>query len=34
MNKYGAVLDDIGMESMLDQLMSKFISPMASRMLL
>lgn len=30
MNKYGAVLDDIGMESMLDQLMSKFISPMAS----
>eukprot|EP00249_Psilotum_nudum_P010119 c22344_g1_i1 orf=239-1375(+) len=30
MNKYGAVLDDIGMESMLDQLMSRFISPMAS----
>lgn len=30
MNKYGAVLDDIGMETMLDQLMVKFISPMAS----
>lgn len=30
MNKYGAVLDDIGMESMLDELMAKFISPMAS----
>lgn len=30
MNKYGAVLDDIGMENMLDQLMSKFISPVAS----
>ena len=30
MNKYGAVLDDIGMENMLNQLMCKFISPMAS----
>ncbi|MCO5581243.1 hypothetical protein L7F22_035121 [Adiantum nelumboides] len=32
MNKYGAVLDDIGMEGMLDQLMSKFLSPMASQL--
>ncbi|KAH7444337.1 hypothetical protein KP509_02G074300 [Ceratopteris richardii] len=32
MNKYGAVLDDIGMEGMLDQLMSKFLSPMASKL--
>ncbi|KAJ7570937.1 hypothetical protein O6H91_01G140600 [Diphasiastrum complanatum] len=30
MNKYGAVLDDIGMENMLDQMMTKFVSPMAS----
>ncbi|EFJ11171.1 hypothetical protein SELMODRAFT_126754 [Selaginella moellendorffii] len=30
MNNYGAVLDDIGMETMLDQLMMKFIRPFAA----
>ncbi|XP_031499566.1 2-oxoglutarate and iron-dependent oxygenase domain-containing protein CP2-like [Nymphaea colorata] len=29
MNKYGAVLDDFGMESMLNQLMHQFVSPMS-----
>ncbi|KAF4350983.1 hypothetical protein F8388_021690 [Cannabis sativa] len=29
MNKYGAVLDDFGMESMLDKLMNEFIRPMS-----
>ncbi|XP_062110008.1 2-oxoglutarate and iron-dependent oxygenase domain-containing protein CP2-like [Humulus lupulus] len=29
MNKYGAVLDDFGMESMLDKLMDEFIRPMS-----
>ena len=29
MNQYGAVLDDFGMESMLDRLMSDFISPIS-----
>lgn len=29
MNKYGAVLDDFGMESMLDSLMEDFIRPMS-----
>ncbi|KAJ7545400.1 hypothetical protein O6H91_09G117800 [Diphasiastrum complanatum] len=30
MNNYGAVLDDIGMEEMLDQLMREYITPMSS----
>lgn len=29
MNKYGAVLDDFGMETMLDKLMEDFIRPMS-----
>lgn len=29
MNKYGAVLDDFGMETMLNRLMDEFISPVA-----
>ena len=28
MNKYGAVLDDFGLDSMLDKLMESFIRPM------
>lgn len=30
MNNYGAVLDDIGMEGMLNELMINFINPMAA----
>lgn len=29
MNKYGVVLDDFGLESMLDTLMEDFISPLS-----
>jgi len=29
MNQYGAVLDDFGLEAMLDRLMSDFIRPMS-----
>lgn len=29
MNKYGAVLDDFGLETMLDKLMDGFIRPMS-----
>lgn len=29
MNKYGAVLDDFGLETMLDRLMNDFICPIA-----
>ena len=29
MNKYGAVLDDLGMEPMLDKIMNDYISPLA-----
>ena len=29
MNKYGAVLDDFGLEIMLDKLMDSFIRPMS-----
>lgn len=29
MNKYGAVLDDFGLESMLDKLMDDFIQPIS-----
>lgn len=29
MNQYGAVLDDFGLESMLDKLMNDFIRPIA-----
>lgn len=29
MNKYGAVLDDFGMETMLDEFMEGFIRPMS-----
>lgn len=30
MNNYGAVLDDIGMEGMLNDLMTRFINPIAA----
>ena len=30
MNNYGAVLDDIGMESMLHHLMTRYLNPMAA----
>lgn len=30
MNKYGAVLDDFGLDTMLDKLMAEFINPLAS----
>lgn len=29
MNQYGAVLDDLGMESMLDKLMNDYIRPIS-----
>ena len=29
MNKFGAVLDDFGLEKMLDKLMEEFICPMS-----
>lgn len=29
MNKYGAVLDDFGLETMLDKLMESFIRPLS-----
>lgn len=29
MNKYGAVLDDFGLEAMLDSLMNEFICPIS-----
>lgn len=29
MNKYGAVLDDFGLETMLDRLMEDFIQPIS-----
>ena len=32
MNKYGAVLDDFGLETMLDKLMEEFIRPMSRGM--
>lgn len=30
MNKYGAVLDDFGLEVMLNQFMEQFIAPMST----
>jgi hypothetical protein len=30
MNNYGAVLDDIGMEEMLNLLMTRYLNPMAA----
>jgi hypothetical protein len=30
MNNYGAVLDDIGMENMLNELMTRYLNPMAA----
>lgn len=32
MNKHGAVLDDFGLESMLDKLMENFIRPISTGM--